>query len=58
MNVKMCVLDENKVCDDCWECIRCDLNPKKICDNCGECIGMDADIRAIQIDAIELDEEQ
>ncbi len=56
--MKMCVLDENKVCDECWDCIRCDLNPKKICDNCGECIGMDADIRAIKIDAIRFEEDE
>ena len=25
---KMCVLDENKLCDDCGECQRCDLDPR------------------------------
>ena len=38
MNAKKCVLDENKICDDCGECNYCDLNPFKICDNCGKCI--------------------
>jgi len=33
-----CVLDEEKICDDCGECDMCDLDPSKICDNCGACI--------------------
>ena len=49
---KYCVLDENKVCDDCGECNRCDLNPDKICDNCMECLKTGADYRAIEIDEI------
>lgn len=40
-NIKMCVLDEKKVCDDCGECNRCDLDPNKICDNCCRCIAME-----------------
>ena len=39
--VKMCVLDDEKVCDDCGECNRCDLDPNKICDNCCRCIAME-----------------
>ena len=39
--VKICVLDENKECDDCGECNRCDLDPNKICDNCCMCIAME-----------------
>ena len=34
----MCVLYEEKVCDDCGECDLCDLDPNKICDNCGKCL--------------------
>lgn len=49
---KYCVIDEDKVCEDCGECERCDLDMSKICDNCGKCIGMEADIRAIAIDEI------
>ena len=30
MPVKYCVLDENKVCDDCGECSVCDLDPNKV----------------------------
>jgi hypothetical protein len=42
MNKKvLCVLDENKICDDCGECNRCDLDPNKICDNCCKCIAME-----------------
>ena len=51
MNEK-CILDENKICDDCGECDKCDLDSAKICDNCGKCIGMDADSRAIEIEDV------
>ena len=51
---KICVLDEEKICDDCGECSVCDLDAKKQCDNCGKCIGMDADIRAIEIEDVVL----
>ena len=49
---KNCVLDENKICDNCGECDRCDLDSGKVCDNCGKCIGMDADSRAIEIEDV------
>ncbi len=42
-NIKVCVLDENKMCDDCGECNRCDLDPNKICDNCCKCIAIEDD---------------
>ena len=56
---KMCVLEENKVCDGCCECDRCDLDPNKICDNCMKCLGLDgsSDYRAITISGIVLNEE-
>ena len=54
--MKMCVLDESKICDDCKECSRCDLDPNKICDSCGKCLETEADSRAILIDGIVLDE--
>ena len=47
-----CVLDENKICNDCGECDKCDLDKNKICDNCGKCIGLDADSRAIEIEDV------
>ena len=53
---KMCVLDEEKICDGCCECDRCDLDPNKICDNCMKCLGLDADYRAVTIKGIFLDE--
>lgn len=34
----MCVLEDNKYCNDCGECDRCDIDPSKICDNCGKCL--------------------
>lgn len=49
---KICVLDDNKICDECGECSICDLNPNKICDNCMECLKTDADYVAIEIDEI------
>ena len=49
---KYCVLDENKLCDDCGECNVCDLDPTKICDNCMKCLDTGADYRAIEIDEI------
>ena len=41
--LKLCVLDEKKACDDCGECNRCDVDPNKICDNCCRCIAMEDD---------------
>lgn len=35
---KMCMLEENKVCDNCCECFICSLDPSKTCDNCGKCL--------------------
>ncbi|MBR6569860.1 MAG: hypothetical protein IKK75_05345 [Clostridia bacterium] len=56
---KICVLDENKVCDGCGECDRCDLDPSKVCDNCMRCLGLDgnSDYRAITISGILMNEE-
>ena len=50
--VKQCILDENKICDNCKDCEKCDIDPTKICDNCGKCIGLDADSRAIEIEDV------
>ena len=36
--MKMCVLEDAKVCNNCGECDMCDLDPKKRCDNCGKCL--------------------
>ena len=49
---KYCLLDENKICNDCGECDKCDLDKNKICDNCGKCIGLDAHSRAIEIEDV------
>ena len=48
---KLCVLDKNKLCDNCGECNFCDLDSTKICDNCCKCLD-DADYRAIKISEI------
>ena len=58
MNKKMCILVENKTCDECGQCLMCDLDPKKICDNCCRCIeiGNHSDYKSIEISEIILDE--
>lgn len=54
-----CVLDKNKLCDDCGECDICDLNPDKKCDNCGKCLEMkDYDMKAVKVDDIIDDEDE
>lgn len=49
---KMCMLEENKICDNCLDCNFCDLKPGKICDNCAKCIDNEAAFRAIEIEDI------
>lgn len=51
---KKCVLDEEKICDECGECEYCDLNPFKKCDNCGKCIDSGDEYREIKIDSIQM----
>lgn len=52
MSVKKCILDENKICDECGECDFCDLNPFKRCDNCGKCLELDKEYRELKIDDV------
>ena len=54
--VKMCILEENKICDDCGQCNMCDLDPTKICDNCMKCIHTGAEYNAVEIDEIIVDD--
>lgn len=35
---KKCILEEDKICDNCCECFVCDLDPAKTCDNCARCL--------------------
>lgn len=49
---KKCILDDNKICDECGECDFCDLNPFKRCDNCGKCIDDAQEYRELKIDDI------
>ncbi len=51
MEKYMCVLDENKECDQCMECETCDLDPSKVCDSCGKCLEF-KDYASIKIDKI------
>ncbi|MBR7186291.1 MAG: hypothetical protein IKD43_02230 [Clostridia bacterium] len=56
MEIKICVLDDNKECDGCLECEVCDLDPAKVCDNCGKCLEV-KDYATIKIDQIITDPE-
>ena len=56
-DVKYCLLDETKICDDCGECNVCDLDPNKICDNCMKCVNGDDEYRSILVDRIIMPEE-
>ncbi|MFA5383370.1 MAG: hypothetical protein WC364_01645 [Eubacteriales bacterium] len=38
LTLKMCMLEKNKLCDNCCECFICCLDSKKVCDNCGLCL--------------------
>lgn len=49
---KMCVLEENKICNECGECDYCDLNPFQKCNNCGRCIEEKEEYREIKIDDV------
>ena len=54
--MKMCILEDGKLCNDCGQCNTCDLDPNKICDNCMKCIHSGAEYNAIEIDEIIIDE--
>lgn len=50
---KRCILDEERTCVECGECLRCDLDPNKYCDNCMRCVKKsNADYLAIEIDEV------
>lgn len=50
--MKRCIL-EDRPCNNCGECDRCDLDPNKICDNCEKCLKQtNAQYYEIQIDEI------
>ena len=51
MEIKMCVLDDEKECDGCMECEICDLDSNKICNNCGKCLDV-KEFAAIRIDRV------
>lgn len=52
---KKCIIDEEKICDNCCDCFVCDLDPTKICDNCAKCLEL-ADFNNIEISDILYDE--
>lgn len=49
---KACVLEDDKICNDCGNCDICDLDPAKTCDNCMKCLEADTDYNAIEIEDI------
>lgn len=53
---KLCLLVDDKICNGCGECDRCDLDPEKLCDNCMKCMGDAVDFRAITISGIRMNE--
>lgn len=48
VSAKQCILIDDKKCDSCGECDRCDMNPSVACTDCGVCLAV-ADFRAIEI---------
>lgn len=46
---KKCMLEEDKICDNCLECDSCDLDPKKNCDNCAKCVDSVGPYRSLEI---------
>ena len=54
---KMCMLEEDKICDNCLECNTCDVDPGKICDNCAKCIDAGSAYRSVEIDEIIITED-
>jgi len=56
MNVnktKLCVLEDNKICNNCGKCLYCDFDPLKLCDNCCKCLDFKDDA-IIKIDGIDI----
>lgn len=50
---KYCILDEERACVDCGDCMACDIDPEKRCDNCMQCVKKSsADYLAIEIDEV------
>ncbi|MHB9094500.1 MAG: hypothetical protein ACYC21_07480 [Eubacteriales bacterium] len=49
---KMCMLEENKICDNCLECNTCDIDSSKMCDNCAKCIDTGLAYKTVEIDDI------
>lgn len=56
--MKKCILDDEKICDNCGECDLCDLDSSKVCNNCGKCIEIDDDNITINIDKIYMFEDE
>ncbi|MCL6609968.1 MAG: hypothetical protein K6T66_00350 [Peptococcaceae bacterium] len=52
---KKCILDEDKICDNCCDCFVCDIDPEKICDNCAKCLEL-ASFNNIELTDILYDE--
>ena len=50
---KYCVLDEDRLCVNCGDCLVCDIDPEKHCDNCMQCVKKSgADYLSIEIDEV------
>ncbi|MFZ7120466.1 MAG: hypothetical protein ACOWWH_05905 [Eubacteriaceae bacterium] len=51
--IKKCLLNENKICNDCGQCLLCDLDKNKVCNNCGACLENNNEYSVIRIDNVE-----
>lgn len=58
MEKKMCILYDNRICDNCGECNMCDLDPKKVCDSCGACLETEEDYNTLDVDLAYENEEE
>ncbi len=47
-----CILNKNKTCDNCGECLKCEFDSNKICDNCMKCLNFDKSFATIKIEEI------
>ncbi|MFI3167872.1 MAG: hypothetical protein R3Y32_07155 [Bacillota bacterium] len=50
--MRYCVLDKEKVCDNCGDCGLCEFDENKVCDNCMACVTGGKTEMSITIDKI------
>lgn len=50
---KKCVLNPDRICNNCGKCNYCDLDENKICDNCMKCVIGDNHFISVKIDKVD-----